>query len=302
LHPKVVHDGVLLMSKDTRKNVPAGDLLDRTLRLLRQSGLRARKGLGQNFLIDGAVLEHIISAAGLDESDTVIEVGPGLGVLTAGLAERAGRVIAVELDDRLAALLKRTLAPEKVGIVNGNILKITPSELLGDFPSRNYKVVANLPYYITSPVLRHFLEAEIQPEIMVVMVQKEVAEEIAAAPGKMSLLSIGVQLYGEPEIVEIVPARCFYPAPEVDSAVLKVTPREEPVIEKSGRESFFSLVRAGFSAARKQLPNSLAQGLGVPKEGIIPLLEKAGIEPKRRAETLSLEEWARLWRLYGETG
>ena len=190
---------------------------------------------------------------------------------------------------------------DNVTIINEDVLKVKPSALLGE-PSSGYKVVANLPYYITSPVLRHFLEDETQPRVMVVMVQKEVASEITAVPGRMSLLSVGIQLYGQPEIIEHVPARCFYPAPEVDSAVVRIVPHSQPVVERADRESFFSLVRAGFGAARKQLPNSLALGLSIPKDEALSLLEKAGIEPKRRAETLSLEEWVHLWQVYDGVG
>ncbi len=276
-------------------------LLIRTRQLLRRSGLRARKELGQHFLIDEDVLGTILAAAELRHDDTVIEVGPGLGVLTGELAKRAGSVIAIELDEKLAGILKRTLAASRnVTVINEDVLKVDLAVLPGK--SSNYKVVANLPYYITSPVLRHFLEADIQPKVMVVMVQKEVAEEIAARPGRMSLLSIGVQLYGKPEIVEYVPAGCFYPAPEVDSAILKVMPCAQPPVRKADRESFFGLVRAGFTATRKQITNSLAQGLSISKAETISLLEKAGIEPKRRAETLSLEEWVHLWQVYTGKG
>jgi 16S rRNA (adenine1518-N6/adenine1519-N6)-dimethyltransferase len=273
-------------------------LLARTTGLLRRAGLRAKKGLGQHFLIDEEVLSSILSAAQLTVSDTVLEVGPGLGVLTAKLVEQAGSVVAIELDEKLAMFLKESLSSyDNINIVNEDVLKVSVATLL-EGHSKGYKVVANLPYYITSPVLRHFLEADIQPQVMVVMVQKEVAEEITAEPGKMSLLSIGVQLYGKPEIIEYVPARCFYPEPEVDSAVLKVVPYTKPPVEITDREGFFALVRAGFSAARKQLANSLAQGLSIPKADALSLLEKGKIESQRRAETLSIEEWAYLWRVY----
>ena len=278
-------------------------LLTQTRGLLRRSGLRARKGLGQHFLIDEEVLGLIISAAQLTAKDVVVEVGPGLGVLTRELARRAGWVVAIELDNKLAGILKQSLSSFKnVTIINEDVLKVEPATLLREVEfeklSENYKVVANLPYYITSPVLRHFLEAQVKPQLMVVMVQKEVAEEIAAKPGRMSLLSVGVQLYGEPVIISYVPTQCFYPAPEVDSALLKVMPYSQPAVEITDRESFFALVRAGFSASRKQMANSLAQGLGVPKDDALSLLGRAEIAPQRRAETLTLEEWARLWRMY----
>jgi 16S rRNA (adenine1518-N6/adenine1519-N6)-dimethyltransferase len=286
--------------------LPARSLLTQTKQLLHQAGLRARKGLGQHFLVDGGMLKHILAAAELGPSDIVIEVGPGLGVLTRELARRVGQVVAVELDDNLANLLKETLASfSNVTIVNRDILKVDPQVLLREcFPDRKgdtwqYKVVANLPYYITSPVLRHFLEASLKPQCLVVMVQKEVAREITAQPGWLSLLAISVQLYGKPKIVKYVRASSFYPAPEVDSAILRIAVYPRPMVEVD-TESFFTLVRAGFSAARKQLGNSLAQGLNRPKAEVLPILERAGIDSRRRAETLSIEEWARLWREYAQ--
>jgi len=281
-----------------------GALLAETRRLLRQSGTHARKGLGQHFLIDREVLGLIISAAELAPTDVVVEIGSGLGILTKELAERVGRVVAIELDDRLAVALNKTLVSfDNVAIINEDILRIDPAALLEEqkpsFPPTitspfTYKVVANLPYYITSPVLRHFLEASVKPQVMVVMVQKEVAEAIAAEPGKMSLLSVSVQFYGRPEIIGYVPAHCFYPAPEVDSAILKVAVYPQPAVTVAGEDSFFRLVRAGFTASRKQIGNSLVQGLGVTKAEILVLLEKSNIAPERRAETLTLEEWAYL--------
>jgi 16S rRNA (adenine1518-N6/adenine1519-N6)-dimethyltransferase len=279
-------------------------LLSRTKALLRRYDIRAKKGLGQNFLVDGAVLETIINAAALSPHDTIIEVGPGLGILTAELARCAGWVIAIELDDRLAEILEKTLPYDNVVILNQDILGTDPTVLLQGraprFPPalHSYKVVANLPYYITSPVLRHFLEASIKPEIMVVMVQKEVAETICADAGKRSLLSIGVQFYGRPEIVTIVPAAAFFPPPAVDSAVVKIDVYHRPPVAVDHAHSFFKLVKAGFSAARKQVANSLSHSLDLPKEEVVSLLDKAGIDPQRRAETFSLEDWARLWRIY----
>ena len=272
-----------------------------TRQLLRRSGLRARKGLGQHFLVNEKVLELIVATAGLTPADVVIEIGPGLGVLTRELAGRAGRVISVELDDKLAAILRKTLASfGNVTVINKDVLKLDLTTLLSDLP--DYKVVANLPYYITSPVLRHFLEASVKPQAMVVMVQKEVAEVIAAKPGEMSMLSVSVQFYGEPTIIDYVPARCFYPAPEVDSAILKVDVYPQPKVSVTDDESFFKLVRAGFSASRKQIGNSLAQGLGLPKSNVLSLLDRLSIAPQRRAETLTIEEWARLWEVFTQEG
>ena len=283
-----------------------------TKRLLRRFGLRARKGLGQHFLTDEGALKAIIQAAELAPSDIVIEVGPGLGVLTRELAGKVAWLFPVELDSKLAAILQKNLASlRNVSVINRDILEIDPPSLLRETPaglpelaesSLSYKVVANLPYYITSPVLRHFLTAQAKPRLMVVMVQKEVAEAITARPGRMSILSVSVQFYGQPEIVSFVPAGCFYPAPEVDSAILRITVPPEPAVEVTDEDSFFSLVRAGFSAARKQLANSLAQGLKLPKAEVLPLLQKAGIAPQRRAETLTLGEWAGLWRVFNQLG
>jgi 16S rRNA (adenine1518-N6/adenine1519-N6)-dimethyltransferase len=280
-------------------------LLAQTRRWLRRFDLKARKGLGQHFLIDSEVLEVILAAAELAPGDTVIEVGPGLGVLTRELAKQAGWIIAIELDNELAAILKKTLAPlDNVVILNEDILGTDPKALLQEqrpsFPPviSPYKVVANLPYYITSPVLRHFLEASVKPEMMIVMVQKEVAEAIVAEPGKRSVLSISVQFYGEPSIVSYVPARSFYPVPEVDSAILRIDVYPQPAVAVTDEKSFFELVRAGFTASRKQAANSLAQGLGLPKAEVLALMERAGIAPQRRAETFTLEEWAQLWRVF----
>ena len=290
--------GLIISAMDKNPN----SLLIQTKRRLRQSGLKARKGLGQHFLIDGAVLEVITAAADISPDDIIVEVGPGLGILTEALAGKAGGVIAIELDDKLAALLKKTLASfDNVTVINDNVLNIEPGELLARRGLKPvYKVVANLPYYITSPVLRHFLDSAARPQLMVVMVQREVAEAIAAGPGDMSLLSVSVQFYGRPEIVSYVPAESFYPVPEVDSAVLRINLYPEPAVAVSDEGGFFELVRAGFAAPRKQLANSLSQGLGLPKPGVLPLLEKADIEGERRAETLTLEEWARLWRVFEE--
>jgi len=295
-----------------RHHPKAESLLAETRGLLRHFDIRARKGLGQHFLIDREVLEYITSAAELSPADVIMEIGPGLGVLTRELARQAGWVIAVELDSKLAAILEQILAPfNNVTIINEDILETNPEDLLGrqraGIPSTissafNYKVVANLPYYITAPVLRHFLEASVKPQIMVVMVQKEVAEAIVAVPGQMSLLSISVQFYGEPRIISNVPAQSFYPAPEVDSAILRIDVYSRPAVAVNNETSFFELVRAGFTASRKQIVNSLAQGLGLSKPEVVSLLGKAGIVPQRRAETLALDEWAQLWQVFNHLG
>ena len=264
--------------------------------LLRQSGLKARKSLGQHFLIDAAILNTIIEAAELSPKDTVIEVGPGLGILTSELARHGGNIIAVELDNRLASLLQRRLASlSNLRVINADILKVKPSQLLGG--KTNYKVVANLPYYITSPILRYFVEASPKPSLMVTMVQKEVGQAIVAGPGKMSLLAVSIQVYSRVRIIAPVPARSFYPQPKVDSVILRFDMLPEPAVKVDDVNGFFDVVRSGFSAPRKQLHNSLAHGLSLKPAEVAQLLKKADIDTQRRAETLSLEEWANLYKV-----
>ncbi len=273
--------------------------------LLARFGLKARKRLGQHFLVEEDVLDSIVSAAELSPQDVVIEVGPGLGMLTSKLAERAAKVVAVELDLGLVGVLRKRLRLfRNVRIVQGDILGLAPGRLLEDdlealASGQGYKVVANLPYYITSPVLRHFLEASWKPSLMVVMVQKEVGEAIAASCGKMTLLSVRTQFYSGPTIIAHVPRRSFYPAPKVDSIVLRLDVYSKLPIGISDTDGFFDIVASGFSSSRKQLRNSLAQGLGIASDQVALLLEKAGIEAKRRAESLSLEEWRTVWELFG---
>ncbi len=207
------------------KHTPAESLLDETRQMLRQYDLRARKGLAQHFLTSRNILHKITAAAELSPDDVVMEIGPGLGVLTKELVQQSGRVIAVELDDKLAAILKENLSDCKnFSVINRDIMEIEPGDLLKEqAPGQTqYKVVANLPYYITSAVLRHFLEATVKPTLMVIMVQKEIAQAITAKPGEMSLLAVSVQFYGKPKVITYVPAECFYPAPKVESAVLRI--------------------------------------------------------------------------------
>jgi 16S rRNA (adenine1518-N6/adenine1519-N6)-dimethyltransferase len=272
--------------------------------ILRQFGVKPKKRLGQHFLIDEAVLERILSAAEISPGDIVVEVGAGLGILTEGLAKQGAKVIAVELDHKLVALLKKRLAAfPDVKIMHADILKVVPRRILqNDLTAsalfRGYKVVANLPYYITSPVLRHFFEAPIRPSKMVVMVQKEVGEAIVATPGKMRLLSVRTQFYSKPAIISSVPAASFYPPPKVDSVILRLDVYPQPPIEVPDTAGFFDIVMHGFSSPRKQLRNSLAHSLEMPPSKVALLLEKAGIDGKRRAETLNLEEWRELWKVF----
>jgi len=264
-------------------------------RLLRQSGLKAKKRLGQNFLIDSDVLGKILHAAELSAEDMVVEVGPGLGILTSALASKVRKVFAIELDTELSSLLRNKLGTQaNVEVINEDILKVDLSQLLGQ--DSRYKVVANLPYYITSPVLRYFMENRLQPSLMVVMVQKEVAEAIVASSGKMSVLAISLHVYSKPRIIARVPADCFYPRPKVDSAIVRFDVLPQPAISVDDIDAFFDVVRRGFSAPRKQLRNSLANGYDVKPADVDPSLKGAGIDPTRRAETLSLEEWERLYQ------
>jgi 16S rRNA (adenine1518-N6/adenine1519-N6)-dimethyltransferase len=265
--------------------------------LLKRLGLSARRSFSQNFLTDRYVVADIIEAADLSQSDTVLEIGPGLGVMTRGLMSAAGRVVAVELDRKLAELLPRLVDhPEKLEVIQADILQFDPASAL----PAGYKVVANLPYHITSPALRHLLTASFKPRRMVVMVQKEVADRIAAQPGDTSLLSVMVQIYGRVELVMKVPAEAFFPAPKVDSAVLRIDVYDRPPLDLDDPDDFLRVVAAGFSRRRKQLHNSLSESLWFPPGGEFQVLQAAGIDPARRAQTLTLEEWARLYRAYNQ--
>jgi len=271
---------------------------------LRRLDVKAVKRLGQHFLVDRDVLETIISAAELGPADTVVEVGPGLGILTEELVKRAGKVIAIEVDSKLALALGRKLYQvPQLTVLNANVLDLDPSETVGDQTVASggvpgYKVVANLPYYIASPILRHFLEAWLKPALMVVMVQKEVGQSIVAEPGGMSVLSVSVQLYGKATIAAYVPARSFYPQPKVDSAIVRIDVYPRPAVDVADVSRFFEVVKAGFSTPRKQLRNALSLRLQLGAPEVIKLLEQAGIAPQRRPQTLSLEEWAQVYRVF----
>jgi len=270
-------------------------LISETKRELRRLDTRARKGLGQNFLVDKHALDRIVSAAKLAPDDCVIEVGPGLGALTQELAKEAGRVIAVELDRTMAASLREKFADSgNVEIVEADILECDPESLAP--PERDYKVVGALPYNIASAVLRLFLESNRKPTVIVAVVQKEVAQSIAAKPGDMSLLSVGVQLYGKPSIVKTIPPRSFYPQPRVDSAIVRIDVYRDPPVKVDDEAAFFNVVRGGFSTPRKQLRNSLSHGLRIAPDEAGDIIDRAGIDHKRRAETLSVAEWAALYR------
>ncbi|MGB8212907.1 MAG: 16S rRNA (adenine(1518)-N(6)/adenine(1519)-N(6))-dimethyltransferase RsmA [Anaerolineales bacterium] len=260
--------------------------------LLKQFGLRPNKGLGQNFLQDNHALQEIVARAEIKPTEDVLEIGPGLGNLTRYLALSAHAVTAVELDKNLFPALESIVAPYKnVRLVQGDILRLNPADLM---KTLDYLVVANIPYYITSALLRHLLESGSHPRRLVLTVQEQVAERICTLPGKMSLLALSVQVYGKPEIAGYIPAEAFYPAPKVDSAVLRVDIFPEPLIPAHLLDTFFTLIKAGFSQRRKTLRNSLSGGLGIAPVGAEKILSAAGIDPMRRAETLSLEEWGQL--------
>lgn len=260
--------------------------------LLRQAGLHPKKRLGQNFLQDPHILQAIVQSAEIYPTDWVLEIGPGLGSLTRYLANAAQYVVAVEIDETLFQILQRVLAPwENVQLVCGDILRLSPAALI---PAENYLVVANIPYYITSAVIRHLLESSPRPRRMVLTVQKEVAERICAQPGAMTLLALSVQVYGKPSIVLRIPAGAFYPSPKVDSAVVRIDLYRQPYLPEEHLATFFKLIHAGFSQRRKTLRNALTHGLSADASQVESLLGRAGIDPQRRAETLSLDEWKKL--------
>jgi len=286
------NDGVV------RVNLIKMDLTDLNVikNFCKKYGIRPSREFGQNFLIDREVLETMVQAADLEKNDVVLEIGPGFGTLTTELAGRVGRVVAVEADRAVGEAAREILSDFKnVEIAEGSILKlpITNYQLL----NYNYKLVANLPYQITSAVFRKFLSEEPRPSEITVMVQKEVAERICAEPGEMSLLSLSVQFYGQPEIVAIVPRRAFWPEPEVDSAILKIYDIKD-IYEKNKKEidpeKFFRLAKMGFSARRKQLQNNLAGGLRLKNKEVQDILVKFGFDPKTRAQDLTLGDWIKL--------
>ncbi len=314
--------------------------------LLRHHAIKLAKGLGQNFLIDQSALERIVAAADVTFSDIVLEVGAGLGNLTVLLAKHAHKVIAVELDRRFIPILQTALAGyENVQIIQGDILELDILSLLSGVhtprePERGrrseplerggpaegdtgliirspdsarwsieprYLIVANIPYYITSALIRHLLEALVRPKHMVITVQREVAERICASPGQprqkstigeMSLLALSVQVFGRPEIAFTIPSGAFYPRPKVDSAVVRIDVFQQPAIPAELLDVFFKLAKAGFGQKRKMLRNALSHGLGLDSQRVMEILIKAGIDPKRRAETLSLTEWKELTMVF----
>ena len=272
--------------------------------------LKAKKSLGQNFLKDYTIVDRIVEDANLTDEDVVIEIGPGTGVLTGKLVEVCKKVIAIELDDRLIPILQEKFKDnKKVVIIHGDILKINLPELLTTYNTQHttYKVVANIPYYITAPIVRLLLETKYPPSEVILMVQKEVAERICAVAGEMSILAVAVQYYADVEYLFTVSRAAFEPAPKVDSAVLKISSllsssfgrgcpedRRGYTASKEETKKFFRIVRAGFSAKRKTLANNLSNGLQLDKNEIEEKLSALGFSKNTRAQELEVEDWKRL--------
>ena len=262
-----------------------------------------RTRLGQNFLTDSAIAQDIVDSANLSKADNVLEIGPGEGILTGLLSQKARRVLAIEIDKKLAtefssrSHLELARGETSIKIIEGDILKINLPKLLEENNFKKYKVVANLPYYITSKIIRLLLETKYPPAEMILMVQKEVGERICAPSGKESILSISVKFYAEPEILFFVPRENFDPIPEVDSAVIRIKRKEK--IPDVDTKHFFSLVKAGFSSKRKMLVNNLSTGFKLPKNTVSEILKKAGLEPTQRAQELKMEDWIRLLKIIG---
>lgn len=264
---------------ENESNLPRG--------LFNRYGLSPKKSLGQNFLTDSRILSRISSAADLEPQDNILEIGPGLGALTKRLAPHVERVVAVELDGRLIPILKeQLLVYENVELVHADILELEPA----DHFDTTYKVVGNVPYYITGAILRHILSSKKKPTIMVLTVQQEVAERMAARPGQMSILSITVQMYAKVEVLFSIKAGAFWPRPDVDSAVVSLSLYENSLVQPADEQAFLQLVKMGFSQKRKQLQNNL-QALGYSRQELMAHLAQINIDGRRRAETLSVDEW-----------
>jgi 16S rRNA (adenine1518-N6/adenine1519-N6)-dimethyltransferase len=280
--------------------------------LLRRYGLRPRKSLGQNFLVHPSAASRIVEGAEVGPDDTVMEVGAGLGTLTGPLASAAGHVFAVETDPHMVEVLHQELAAyDNLTVVHEDILHLEPARLLTSAATSNkagkptpiyplwgvrwehYKVVANLPYYITSAVMRHLLEAAVRPSRMVVTVQREVAKRMVAEPGDMSLLAVSLQFYGRPRILFYLKRGAFYPVPEVESAVVRLDLYDVPPVPVTDVEAFFRVVKAGFAHRRKQLRNTFAAGLRLEPNDVEDALRAADVDPRRRAETLAIAEWGK---------
>ncbi len=263
------------------------------------SASRPRKSLGQHFLVDNRIVARIVAAAQLADNDLVVEIGPGRGALTRRLLSHSAHVVAIEMDADLAQSLPARLdEPANLTVLNADARTVDLGEVTGN---SSYKVVANLPYYAANPIIRRLLEGDHRPTKMVVMVQREVAESMTAAPGKMSLLSVAVQFYATASIVCNVPPSAFRPAPKVTSSVVRLDLMPRSALDETEAQGFFNLVRGGFSAPRKQLHNSMGQGLALASSETHRILEAAGLDGSRRAGTLSLQEWLDVYRVWANT-
>jgi len=272
-----------------------------TKQILENANIKPLKKLGQNFLVSEPILEKILKAADLKKTDVVLEIGPGIGALTKALAKIAGKVIAVEKDKRIIPVLKETLKNFKnTEIIQADILKLENGSIAKLLNCLNYKIVANLPYYITSPIIKKFLEIENPPLQMILMVQKQVAQRICAKPPRMNLLAVSVQFYSEPKIISYVSKNCFYPVPKVDSAIIKIVRRYSAYGSALFSERFFKIVKSGFAHPRKQLVNNLSSGLQLKKPEVEQWFLKNNIKPSQRAQTLYLTDWINLTNTFSK--
>lgn len=264
---------------------------------LAELGIRPAHIRGQNFLIDERVLDDIVAAAEIKEHETVLEIGPGLGALTRKLLDRVGQVVAIELDPTLAKHLEAALGPRGLKLIRGDAREVDVSAMIGSL-TKQYKVVANIPYNITSDILQKFLLSQPAPDVIVLLIQREVAERVTAAPPNMSRLGVMVQYFGKAEVVRDVPSDAFWPKPKVESAVLRIRRYPQEVLRQReviiNRENFFRLVEVGFSSPRKKLAGNLAAGLHKDRKVIVAALEKLGIDPNTRAESLTVNDWLSL--------
>lgn len=269
--------------------------IDTIRRIMRAYKIFAQKKLGQHFLVNQKILDEIVKTAQLKPNDTILEIGPGLGTLTRPLANVVKRVVTIEKDPEIIKVFKSINTDiTGVTILEKNALSLE-KDFFKDYDISSYKLVANLPYYLTSPIIRFFLQTKPKPKIMVLMVQKEVAERIVALPPHTSLLSIAIQFYGEPTIVKEVPKDAFWPQPKVDSAIIKILPHAKKIYKVSNEQNFFRIVKAGFGEKRKQLHNSLSGGLNLSSEFVKKILIKSHINNSRRAQTLTIPEWIELY-------
>jgi len=260
--------------------------------ILNRYGIQPKRSLGQNFLVERTILRRICEVASIIETDDVLEIGPGIGSLTSILADAAGRVTAIELDDRLIHILENELASyENIRLIHDDILDVNLTEVMGD----PYKVVANVPYYITGAIFRHLLEPQFKPKLMVLTVQKEVAERLTAKPGKMSILSVSVQLHGEITSELTIRSGSFWPKPDIDSTVVRFAAHPEPFITQAEQKPFMRLVKVGYSSKRKQLQKNL-RAIVADRDRLQAVFATAGVDGSRRAQTLSIEEWLALFK------